>query len=59
MICDRKRTARVKGNIYKMVVRPTTLYGLLSAALTKKDRRRLDMRRSERELRLSPLDLVT
>lgn len=25
----------------------------------KRDRRRLDMRRSERELRLSPLDLVT
>lgn len=39
VICDRRITARVKGKVYKMAVRPVMMYGLKTAAVTEKDRR--------------------
>lgn len=36
VICDRRITARVKGKVYKMAVRPVMMYGLKTAAVTKK-----------------------
>ena len=34
--CDRRVPARVKGNVYKVAVRPAMLYGLQTVALTKR-----------------------
>ena len=36
VICDRRVPARVKGNVYKVAVRPAMLYGLETVALTKR-----------------------
>ena len=40
VICDRRVSARVKGKVYKVAVRPAMLYGLETVALTKNRRRR-------------------
>ena len=36
VICDRRVPARVKGKVYRVAVRPAMLYGLETAALTKR-----------------------
>ena len=36
VICDRRVPARVKGEVYKVAVRPAMLYGLETVALTKR-----------------------
>ena len=33
-ICDRRASARVKGKVYRVAVRPAMLYGLETVALT-------------------------
>jgi len=43
VLCDRKLPARVKGKIYKVVVRPAMLYGLETVALRKKDEAELEV----------------
>ena len=42
VICDMKVPARVKGSVYKVVVRPTMLYGLETAALTNRHEANFD-----------------
>ena len=36
VLCDRKLLARVKGKMYKIVVRPAMLYGMETVAVTEK-----------------------
>lgn len=36
VICDRRTAAKMKGNIYKIIVRPAVIYGLEVVALTKR-----------------------
>ena len=36
VICDRRLSARVKGKVYSLVVRPAMMYGLETVAITKK-----------------------
>ena len=36
VLCDRKLSARVMGKMYKSVVRPTTLYGMETVAVTER-----------------------
>ena len=36
VICDRRLPARVKGKVYNLVIRPAMVYGLETAAVTKK-----------------------
>lgn len=43
VICDRKIAPRVKGRMYKSVVRPAMLYGLEAVALTKKQEAELEV----------------
>ena len=43
VICDRRVPAKVKGKVYKTVVRPPMLYGLEMAALTKKQEAELEV----------------
>ena len=43
VICDRRVPAKVKGKVYKTVVRPSMLYGLEMAALTKKQEAELEV----------------
>lgn len=49
MIYERRVTARVKGTVYKTVVRPAMLYGVVLMALTK---------RQEAELELAELKMI-
>ncbi len=43
VICDRRIPARVKGKVYKTVVRPAILYGLEVVALTKRQEKELEV----------------
>lgn len=43
VICDRKISPKVKGKIYKTVVRPALLYGLETVATTKKQEAELEV----------------
>ena len=43
VICDRRVAARVKGKVYKMVVRPAMLYSLEAVALTKRQEAELEV----------------
>ena len=36
VLCDRKLSARVKGNMHKSVVRPAMLYGMETVVVTKR-----------------------
>ena len=36
VLCDRKLSAKVKGEMYKSVVRPTMLYGMETVAVTER-----------------------
>ena len=36
VLCDRKLSAKVKGKMYKSVVRPTKLYGMETVAVTER-----------------------
>ncbi|XP_051780741.1 uncharacterized protein LOC127527129 [Erpetoichthys calabaricus] len=43
VICDRRISARVKGKVYRTVVRPAMLYGLETVALTRKQETELEV----------------
>ncbi|XP_039613886.1 uncharacterized protein LOC120532039, partial [Polypterus senegalus] len=43
VICDRRVSARVKGKVYRTVVRPAMLYGLEMVALTRKQETELEV----------------
>ena len=43
VICDRRVTARVKGKVYKVAVRPAMLYGLAIVALTKRQKMEMEV----------------
>ncbi|XP_065642491.1 uncharacterized protein LOC136074118 [Hydra vulgaris] len=43
VICDRRVSARMKGKIYRSVVRPAILYGLETVALTKRQVREMEV----------------
>ena len=49
VICDRRVPARVKRNVYKVAVRPATLYGFETVALTK---------RQEAEMEVAELNML-
>ena len=36
VVCDRKLSAKVKGKMYKSVIRPAMLYGMKTVAMTEK-----------------------
>ena len=36
VLCDRKLSARVKGKMYKSVIRPAMLYGMETVAVTER-----------------------
>ena len=43
VICDRRMPVRVKGDVYKVVVRPTMMHGLETMALTKRQEAELEV----------------
>ncbi|MCI4382159.1 hypothetical protein PGIGA_G00260580 [Pangasianodon gigas] len=43
VLCDRKISARIKGKVYKTVVRPAMLYGLETVALRKRQESELEV----------------
>ncbi|MCI4395558.1 hypothetical protein PGIGA_G00182000 [Pangasianodon gigas] len=43
VLCDRKISARIKGKVYRTVVRPAMLYGLESVALRKRQESELEV----------------
>ena len=43
VICDRRVPARVKGKVYRVAVRPAMLYGLETAALTKRQEAEMEV----------------
>ena len=43
VICDKRLPARVKGKVYSLVVRPATVYGLETVAVTKKQREEMEV----------------
>lgn len=43
VICDRKITARLKGKIYKTIVRPAMMYRLETVAMTKRQEAELEV----------------
>ncbi|XP_051788414.1 uncharacterized protein LOC127529327 [Erpetoichthys calabaricus] len=43
VLCDRQVSARVKGKVYRTVVRPAMLYGLETVALTRKQETELEV----------------
>ncbi|KAK3514670.1 hypothetical protein QTP70_021577 [Hemibagrus guttatus] len=49
VLCDRKISARIKGKVYRTVVRPAMLYGLETVSLTK---------RQESELEVAELNML-
>ena len=43
VICDRRVSARVKGKVYRVAVRPAILYGLETVALTKRQEAEMEV----------------
>ena len=43
VLCDRKFSARVKGKMYKSVVRPAMLYGMETVAVTERQLRKMEV----------------
>ena len=43
VICDRRVPARVKGKVYRVVVRPAKLYGFETLALTKRQEAEMEV----------------
>lgn len=43
VIWDRRMAARVKGKVYKVVVRPATMYGFQMVAITKRQEAKLEV----------------
>ncbi len=43
VICDRRIPARVKGKVYKTLVKPAMLHGLKVVALTKRQEKELEV----------------
>ena len=43
VICDRKLSAKMKGKLYKMLVRPAMMYGLETVAVTKRQESELEV----------------
>ncbi|MCJ8745636.1 hypothetical protein PDJAM_G00132350 [Pangasius djambal] len=54
VLCDRKISARIKGKVYKTVVRPAMLYGLETVALRKRQESELE----ESELEVAELKML-
>ncbi len=54
VICDRRVPARMKGKVYKMVVRPAMLSGLEAVLLTKRQEKELEVA----ELKMLQFSLV-
>ena len=53
VICDRRVSARVKGKVYRLAVRPAMLYGLETVALTKRQEAEMEVA----ELKMIPFSL--
>ncbi|KAK3572984.1 hypothetical protein QTP86_011837 [Hemibagrus guttatus] len=45
VLCDRKISVRIKGKVYRTVVRPAMLYGLETVSLRKKQESELELRK--------------
>ena len=43
VLCDRKLSAKVKGKMYKSVVRPTMLYGIETVAVTEREAGKMEV----------------
>ena len=43
ILCDRKLSAKVKGKMYKNVVRPTMLYGMETVAVTERQMGKMEV----------------
>ena len=43
VLCDRKLSAKIKGKMYKSVVRPTMLYGMETVAVTEKQMGKMEV----------------
>ena len=43
VLCDRKLSAKVKGKMYKSVVRPTILYGMETVAVTERQMGKMEI----------------
>ena len=43
VLCDRKLSAKVKGKMYKSVVRPAMLYGMEMVAVTKRQMGKMEV----------------
>ena len=43
VLCDRKLSARVKGKMYKNVVRPAMLYGMEAVAVTERQMEKMEV----------------
>ena len=43
MLCDRKLSARVKGKMYKCVVRPALMYGMETVAVTERQVKKMEV----------------
>ena len=43
VLCDRKLSARVKGKMYKNVVRPAMLYGMETVAVTERQKEKMEV----------------
>ena len=43
VLCDRKLSAKVKGKIYKSVVRPAMLYGMETVAVTERQMGKMEV----------------
>ena len=43
VLCDRKLSAKVKGKMYKSVVRPTMLYGMETVAVTERQMGKMEV----------------
>ncbi|KAK3561602.1 hypothetical protein QTP86_010677 [Hemibagrus guttatus] len=55
VLCDRKISARIKGKVYKTVVRPAMLYGLETVSLRKRQESELEV--AELKLRMLKVSL--
>ncbi|KAI5091615.1 hypothetical protein C0J45_18821, partial [Silurus meridionalis] len=59
VICDSRVSARMKGKVYRTVVRPAMLYGLETVALSKRHEVELEVAELKTFFRLLPLGVAT
>ncbi|KAK3524279.1 hypothetical protein QTP70_026044 [Hemibagrus guttatus] len=58
VLCDRKISARIKGKVYRTVVRPAMLYGLETVSLRKRQESELELKRRFRFVRTFSLSVT-